>query len=576
MSSSPNETGRGSPGVSRSPLAISVDSISDKRVSQARAVERVGQLALALPETESRGEVIQLSDRPHWPHEGVDCAPTFVLGPNPSFGDLARAGAQPRPVSAPYSTPIAAGKNTYVYNAHTYHTKVPPQGIQSLIEHYTREGDVVLDPFCGSGMTGVAARECGRHALLSDLSPAAAFIAFNLVTPVDSAVYMDAVHALLRQARDLEHQLYDTECRICGRTVPMLYSVWSYGVMCDGCGSEVLVWDVARNERASVRESKILSTFTCPHCDHLLIKRRLKRTSRHLVQVGYACCERGLKEQTAPPTAADISRFNRIQSEGVPKSLWYPTDAFPPGINTRQPIAAGITTVDRAYTPRALRALASLWDSALRWPDASMRSKLLFTLTSLYRRITLFSEFRFWGGSSNTANLNVPIIVNEQNVFRAFLRKAKTISWYFRDAPHSQTDVRVSVQSACHLTQIPDSSVDYIFTDPPFGGNINYWEMNFLWESWLRVRTVTDEEAIVNAVQRKGTPEYQSLLTMAFREMRRVLKDQAWMTIVFHNSSAEVWRALQNAVVMRASRWRARKRSTRSMARSSSSCLITR
>ena len=512
------------------------------------AVWRAGQLALALPECELRGEPLQLSDRHHWPHEETEFAPIFTFGPNPNFGDILRRHTKPKPVSDASSTPIAAGKNTYVYDAHTYHTKVPPQGIRSLIEHYTREGDVVLDPFCGSGMTGVAARECGRQALLSDLSPAAAFIAFNLVTPVGPDAYLEAIHALIREARGLEHDLYDTDCRVCGRIVPMLYSVWSFGVICGSCGAEVVVWDVARDERASVRESKVLSSFACPHCDYLLVKRNLKRTRRHLVQVGYTCCERGPKEQTAPPNDRDLSKVGRIQSEGVPGSLWYPTDEFPPGINTRQPIAAGITTVDRAYTPRALWALAYLWDSALRWPDATMRSKLLFTLTSLYRRVTLFSEFRFWGGSSNTANFNVPIIVNEQNVFRAFERKANTISWYFREAPQHAPDVRVSVQSACHLTQIQDKTVDYILTDPPFGGNINYSEMNCLWESWLRVRTETEEEAIVNKVQQKGMLEYQSLLCAAFSEMRRVLKDGAWMTIVFHNSSAEVWRALQNAL----------------------------
>src|SRR5436305_1606802 len=57
----------------------------------------------------------------------------------------------------PFEGDIRAGKNTYVYDAHTYHTKVPPNGIAQLIEYYTQPGDTVLDPFCGSGMTGVAA-----------------------------------------------------------------------------------------------------------------------------------------------------------------------------------------------------------------------------------------------------------------------------------------------------------------------------------------------------------------------------------------------------------------------------------
>jgi hypothetical protein len=328
----------------------------------------------------------------------------------------------------------------------------------------------------------------------------------------------------------------------------MLYMVWSYGVICSHCEREFVLWDVARDERESVRESKILSEFDCPHCKNHLKKRGLKRTKRHPVQVGYKCCTHGLKEATAPLDDFDVRQLKRIERAGVPDGLWYPTAAFPPGINTRQPIAAGITTVDKAYTPRALYVMAHLWNAASRWPDADMRDKLKFTLTSLYQRVTLFSEFRFWGGSGNIANYNVPFVINEQNVFRTFVRKAKTISWYFKTAPRITREVQVHTQSACHLTHVPDKSVDYIFTDPPFGGNINYSEMNFLWESWLGQRTDTGEEAIINSVQGKGALEYRGLLAQAFRECRRVLKEEAWMTVIFHNSSDEVWKALQSAL----------------------------
>ena len=447
-----------------------------------------------------------------------------------------------------FSENIRAGKNTYVYDAHTYHTKVPPEGIAKLIEYYTAPGEVVLDPFCGSGMTGVAAGNLGRKALLSDLSPAATFIARHLNTPIDAGAYLKAVRGLLQDAAELEAKLYNTPCRNCGTLTAMLYTVWSYGVICSACEREFILWDVARDEKPSVRASKILSEFACPHCKTHLKKRGLKRTQRRPVQVGYKCCARGLKEQTAPLCDHDHQTLAGIQNEGVPPTLWYPKDRFPEGINTRQPIAAGIGRVDQAYTTRALYAMAWLWHRALEWPDPQIGGKLLFTLTSLYQRVTVFSEFRFWGGSGNTANYNVPFISNEQNVFRAFQRKANTISWYFQAAPKRDRDVDVRKSSACSLSHVPDKSVDYVFTDPPFGGNINYSEMNFLWESWLKEHTDTREEAIINAVQGKGCAEYSSLLARAFRECRRVLKDRGWMTVIFHNSSAEVWTALQRAI----------------------------
>jgi hypothetical protein len=88
----------------------------------------------------------------------------------------------------PFAQPVKAGKNSPIYNAHSYHTKVPPEGIVPYIEHYTDPGDLILDPFCGSGMTGVAALLTGRHAILNDLSPAAVHIARNYTTPVEQRV----------------------------------------------------------------------------------------------------------------------------------------------------------------------------------------------------------------------------------------------------------------------------------------------------------------------------------------------------------------------------------------------------
>jgi DNA modification methylase/DNA-directed RNA polymerase subunit RPC12/RpoP len=472
----------------------------------------------------------------------------FGTGLGDAASPLSLDGA-PKIVHEPYAASIAAGKNTYVYDAHTYHTKVPPQGIARLIEYYTHAGDVVLDPFCGSGMTGVAATELGRSAIISDISPAAVFIARNLNTPIDHARYLNAVKQVLDRAKDLELQLYGTTCRRTGIRVPMLYMVWSYGLLCSSCGKEFVLWDVARDEKPSVRESKIKREFPCPHCQHQLHKRALKRTKRYPVQVGYRISPRQLKEDTASPSEEDMAVLQQIEREGIPTDLWYPRNKFPRGINTRQPIAAGIDSIDKAYTTRALFAMAYLWKEAMSWDDEAIRDKLLFTLTSLYQRVTVFSEFRFWGGSSNTANFNVPHIMNEQNVFRAFARKADTISWYFRDAPKHDRQITTSTRSACNLSNLPDKSVDYVFADPPFGGNINYSEMNFLWECWLKDFTNNREEAIVNAVQGKGLAEYEDLLLQAFREIRRVIKDHAWFTVVFHNSSEKVWKALQNALI---------------------------
>lgn len=109
--------------------------------------------------------------------------------------------------------------------------------------------------------------------------------------------------------------------------------------------------------------------------------------------------------------------------------------------------------------------------------------------------------------------------------------------------------IMVSTYSHTVETTVLDNSIDYIFTDPPFGSNLMYSELNFLWEAWLKVFTNNKPEAVVNKVQKKGLPEYQDLMEKCFAECYRVLKPGRWMTVEFHNSSNAVWNAIQEALL---------------------------
>lgn len=113
-------------------------------------------------------------------------------------------GKRPAPrVLGPPPRAVVGRRNTAFYNAHSYHTKVPPEAILPFIRHFSRDGDVVLDPFCGSGMTGVAAMLSGRRAILGDLSVAAIHIAYNHTRPCDFATLQRAFDEI---AADLESE----------------------------------------------------------------------------------------------------------------------------------------------------------------------------------------------------------------------------------------------------------------------------------------------------------------------------------------------------------------------------------
>lgn len=102
--------------------------------------------------------------------------------------------------------------------------------------------------------------------------------------------------------------------------------------------------------------------------------------------------------------------------------------------------------------------------------------------------------------------------------------------------------------SSSVMQQMPDNSVDYIFTDPPFGANLNYSELNFLWESWLKVLTNYDTEAIENDAHKKGSIEYRSIMAACFVEFYKKLKPGHWMTVEFSNTKASVWNSIQTAL----------------------------
>ncbi|MGB1287538.1 MAG: DNA methyltransferase, partial [Aggregatilineales bacterium] len=328
-----------------------------------------------------------------------------------------------QPASTNSSCPksgMSAGKNTYTYDAHTYHTKMPPQGIAELLKHYLPEGGLVLDPFAGSGMTGVAARALGYDVILNELSPAACFISNQFTSYLDSNVFLDAVNHLLNEVADIRHSLYTTHHRDTGKLVELEYLVWSYSARCHHCGEEFVVWNHCREYGNNVKEHKIRSKFPCPCCHKTVKKSSLIRTQSAPVMVAY---RNGNSIRRYPLDDFDYSTLEYASQEELLHKGFYPQLPLYEGINLNQPIRHGIDRIDKFYTARNLLAMNRLWYAINRFENDDIASFLAFVFTSLYQRVTRLSEFRFWGGSGNTARFNVPFIFKEANVFTTFERK---------------------------------------------------------------------------------------------------------------------------------------------------------
>jgi DNA modification methylase len=512
--------------------------------------------------------------------------PYYTACPNPFIEDFIKEHGKPYDEATddyhrePFAADVSEGKNDPIYNAHSYHTKVPYKAIMRYILHYTEPGDIVFDGFCGTGMTGVAAQMCGnpdpefkakieaempyvkwgaRKAILNDLSPAATFIAYNYNMPVDVAEFQREATRILEECEKELGWMYETRHVIDGKLQtgidgnPIIgrinYTVWSDVFICPTCSNEIVFWDAAVDKE----NGKVNDTFFCPHCRSELTKRSCVRAQEiHFdtrlnefvtmakqvpVLINYSV---GNKRFEKTPDEYDLALIEKINNMEIP--YWYPTDELPNGYNTEQPKRShGITYVHQFFTRRNLSVLASISYNA-----SSKFGKARFLLTSILQNATKMYKFRTdRKGGIVTGTLYVPALNQENNVFNLLNGKLNMI---LKAQYNSlEKDCIVSTNSTTNEL-IQNSSIDYIFTDPPFGGNLNYSELSFLWESWLRVFTNPKPEAIINSVQGKALLEYQALMSRCFTECYRVLKPGCWMTVVFHNSQNSVWNAIQESL----------------------------
>ena len=270
---------------------------------QARREHFLGLLAEKLKDPEFRKQegfpqgtdeaILALSDPPY-----------YTACPNPWLADFVKHYGKPYDPNEPYrreplAIDVSVGKTDPIYKAHSYHTKVPHLAIVPSILHYTQPGDLVLDGFAGSGMTGVAAQWCGsapasyrheiemawkkegrpaprwgaRRVVLNDLSPAATFIAANYNLPFDVDAFARAGKQLLDELEAEIGWMYET-LHSDGKTKGRIeYTVWSEVFTCPECAGEVNFLDEALDQDSK----RVHDTFPCPHCSAELNKDRLER-----------------------------------------------------------------------------------------------------------------------------------------------------------------------------------------------------------------------------------------------------------------------------------------------------------
>lgn len=540
-------------------------------------------------------DILALSDPPY-----------YTACPNPFVGDFVKHHGGPYDPAnddyhrEPFAADVSEGKNDPIYNAHSYHTKVPHKAIMRYILHYTEPGDMVFDGFCGTGMTGVASQLCNapetlaslgqtaecnvpverpasneaiegkgqnigkigsRKAILNDLSPAATLIAAGYNLTRDAESFPKIAATLLEKFNQEYGWMYRTTDPDSKVPCEVDFTVWSEVFSCPHCSGELEFWTLAYDTSSG----RIVERPTCPNCSAEVSKRDLiRRTTTYYdksvgttrarqvlkpVEIHYR--HRGARKKKLPDET-DLRVLATI--EEMYKEIDYPTELMTFTAEGEEwgdlyrGYHQGIHRVHDFYLPRQLVAFSVLWRSVDDLPSEEAKRLWRFTLQSVAPSFTRRNRFLKNAYSqvnrSLSGTLYIGSTVSEPSpgyVLTGKLKRFKTA------IPSSGGQSLITTQLLASV-MLPDNSIDYVFIDPPFGDNLPYAELNFLWEAWLRVFTSIGQDAVVSEKWVKDLGVYTDMMSACLRQVHRILKPNRWVTVEFHNSRNSVWTAIQEAL----------------------------
>ncbi|MEI7638107.1 MAG: hypothetical protein WCJ37_12435, partial [Syntrophus sp. (in: bacteria)] len=490
-----------------------------------------------------------------------------------------------------------------IYDMHAYWSKKHWSAIREYIRHYLPKKyypdgkGLILDPYCGSGMTGVASLMEGKPSIQIDASPAAAFIAHHYLHPVDPESLQEAYDNMMceeyeaelkvklkkiasREINNLGEELdwlYETKCDRCGGKATTEYVVYSQTFMCPNCGEIVALYDCPK-ALVSGKDGKAKEKTVCPTCykqnkqharPEYVISTRTKTYGEKPVLVSYLCqgvCKAKrnyrryddeIKKKSGYFNEYDLAKIELLEKTKIPH--WFPDRKMmdlddptkPWGMEWRP--GRNFRTVSELYTRRNFWALSAIAERTNR--SSEFKFNLLIPLTAgslILSRMCREATTQTQSGTYYIPQISKALHVGftyESKLEIAKKAQAEIVLFNSKD---------VGLASAENNTKInnwPKDSVDYIFTDPPYADKVQYGELNFIWEAWINAdgqwrmnETVIKSDKV--DPERLYTPsQWGTRILDAFHACYKVLKPGRWMSVCYHDSAEGTWRRVQDILL---------------------------
>ncbi|MGA3059842.1 MAG: DNA methyltransferase [Candidatus Bathyarchaeia archaeon] len=470
---------------------------------------------------------------------------------------------------------ISPQPHTPMYLMHKYWARKPHNVVAEYIEHYSKRGEIVLDPFVGSGVTAIEAVKSGRKAVAIDLNPFSIFLTHLTITTVKIDDLKEKFQQIEQAVKSQIESLYQTECPICKKQATITHAIWSDVVECNQCHKQTM----AVNQKYEPLD-------TC-QCGNKLDVNNIVR--EELVEIGYECkacikkSNRSVRFLVKKPDSADTALIAKIQEMEIP--FWVPEGTlkylngsdFQEGTHRKD-----IVRIVDIFTKRNLIALSILYNQIEGFPQSDSKDLLKLAFSGNLHNVSKLNVVhhlrlrngvhpsrgwvmhRYW---IPPVRIELPVWFYFEERFKHILRgkiESNAEIPFAKEATdfdsllNKKSNALLKVHSALELSDIlPPESVDYAFTDPPYGGSIQYLELSSLWISWLKGKDNDkrfdlnfENEITINDPQKKDFDYYHKMLKASFEQIYRVLKSGKWLTITFHNTDVKIYNSIVKAGVL--------------------------